>query len=32
MDVVDVDELRTDPHLSTLRGEPRFEKVFALQA
>ncbi|HEY3216673.1 MAG TPA: protein kinase [Candidatus Eisenbacteria bacterium] len=32
LDVVDVDELRTDPHFSTLRGDPRFEKVLASQS
>src|SRR5262249_2747934 len=31
LDVMDVDELRTDPHLSTLAGEPRFERVLASQ-
>ncbi len=32
IDVVDLHELRTDPQLSTLQGEPRFERLFTLQS
>ncbi len=32
LDVVDLHELRTDPHLSKLAGEPRFEKIFTAQS
>lgn len=28
-ELVDLDELRTDPQLTALRGEPRFEKILA---